>query len=66
MSYFDDQIEDLMQYLCDCENYHRCQWHERLKKGESRATVEADMLDELYVREVEWQEGAQSLGPIEE
>ena len=66
MSYFDDPIEDLMTSLCDCEGYHRCQWHERLKNGDSRATVEADMLEELYVREVEWQRGAALQDPSEE
>lgn len=66
MSYFDDEIEDLMQYLCDCENYHRCRWHERLKKGERRATVERDMKHELYLRETEWQDWAAVIDPVEE
>ena len=49
---FDDRIEEFMERLCDCETYHLCEWHKRLKTGEPRGEVEEDMhtayLDALY------------------
>ena len=52
MSGFDDRIEEYMRLLCDCETYFDCEWHKRLKAGESRAEVEEDMhcayIDALY------------------
>lgn len=49
---FDDRIEDYMERLCDCESYHICEWHQRLKAGENRWELEKEMelayVDALY------------------
>ncbi len=66
MCYSDDEIEDLMQYLCDCENYHTCKWHQRLKDREDRRTIEQDMKEELYRREVEWDRRNAIADPVDE
>lgn len=50
MSRLDDHVEELLDRLCDCENYHECEWHERLRKSEDRSAVERDMWDELNER----------------
>jgi hypothetical protein len=66
MSYFDDEIDDLMEVLCDCENYHRCTWHQRLKEGEDRRTVESDMKQEVYRRDIQWDRENGAVAPVEE
>lgn len=53
MTRHDDHVDDLLDRLCDCENYHVCEWHQRLRKGVDRSTVERDMWDELDERH--WQ-----------
>jgi hypothetical protein len=66
MCYFDDEIQELMQYLCDCENYHRCVWHQRLKEGEDRRTVERNMKEEVYRRDLQWDRENGTLAAVEE
>jgi hypothetical protein len=66
MSYFDDEIDDLLGVLCDCEGYHRCEWHERLKQGETRASVERAMKDVLFERHLAWAIQQGIVDPVEE
>jgi hypothetical protein len=54
MSFYDDEVDYLLEALCDCEEYHECKWHLRLRAGEDRRNLEREMSDELFERHYEW------------
>lgn len=43
MSGFYDWVDHYMPTLCDCESYHICEWHKRLKSGEKRSDLVEEM-----------------------
>lgn len=43
----EDPLEELIESLCDCESYRVCEWHQRLRRGECRATLIEDLEAEL-------------------
>lgn len=47
MSGHDDELDSLLETVCDCETYHLCEWHQRLKDGERREDVIAGINDHL-------------------
>ena len=44
------EINEHLDVLCDCESWHRCEWHERLKQREDHAVILQAMKDELFDR----------------
>jgi len=43
MSHHDDDFDDLLRTLCDCESGFFCKWHQRLRDGESRLAIIHDL-----------------------
>ena len=54
MCYYDDEVDNLLDALCDCEGYHECHWHQRLRQGEDRKAVEQELKYELAERHYEF------------
>jgi len=54
MSSYDDGVDDLLEALCDCEEYFECKWHQRLRRGEDRRYLEREMSDELCERHYDY------------
>jgi hypothetical protein len=43
MSNHDDDLDDLLKGVCDCESGLFCKWHQRLRDGESRLAIIHDL-----------------------
>lgn len=54
MCHYDDKLDDYLPYLCTCEEYFECSWHEALRRGEDRRAIEQQLKDELHERHFEW------------
>jgi hypothetical protein len=50
MSHYDDEVEDYLLYLCECEEGRKCTWHQRLRQGDDRRVIEQELKDELAER----------------
>lgn len=48
MSYHDYGIDEYLRVLCDCESYHICEWHTKLRKGTNLLDLAEEMESAYY------------------
>lgn len=43
---FEERLNELLECLCDCENYFECEWHQRLRGFGSSGIVDLKQLED--------------------